>query len=154
MFSFVCPNVDCRWCKTSFKKNLKTNEPFHFPLFFVSHCLLFTSFFTVDALPCFLSAYALKVTRFNVPSEMLTTHPGQLICEFEISRGERLYSLRWYLNDIEFFRFEPRADQRVQLFPLPQLRLDVSESIKNSIISNWPLCVYPDTNEHLILLLK
>ena len=85
---------------------------------------------TVDAILCFLSIYTLKVTRFKVPPEMLTTQPGQLICEFEISRGERLYSLRWYLNETEFFRFEPRADQRVQLFPLPQLKIDVRLAIK------------------------
>lgn len=68
----------------------------------------------------------LRVTRFKVPDPLAVGQGGQLICEFEINRGERLYSLRWYLNDIEFFRFEPRAEQRVQLFPLPQLRLDVS----------------------------
>lgn len=84
---------------------------------------------------CFLALHtlddALRVTRFKVPDQLQVGQSTQLVCEFEINRGERLYSLRWYLNDIEFFRFEPRAEQRVQLFPLPQLRLDVSQLRKN-----------------------
>lgn len=48
-----------------------------------------------------------------------------LECLFDL-QGERLYSVKWYKDGEEFFRYLPRDRQRVQGFPIYGVSVDVS----------------------------
>jgi len=50
---------------------------------------------------------------------------ARLECHFDLE-GEALYSVKWYKDGNEFFRYVPRDQPPAQLFPLPGVTVDVS----------------------------
>lgn len=48
-----------------------------------------------------------------------------LSCEFELG-DNKLYSVKWYKDEFEFFRFMPDNSPPIQMFPLNGVNLDVS----------------------------
>ena len=51
-----------------------------------------------------------------------------LICDYDLG-GETLYSVKWYKDDKEFYRYMPQENKtkRTQAFKLPGVNLDVSK---------------------------
>jgi hypothetical protein len=50
---------------------------------------------------------------------------ARLECHFDLE-GEALYSVKWYKDGNEFFRYVPRDQPPAQLFSLPGVTVDVS----------------------------
>lgn len=48
-----------------------------------------------------------------------------LYCRYDLE-GDRLYSVKWYKDDEEFYRFMPRIDPEKNVFDRPGVRVDVS----------------------------
>ncbi|PSN33156.1 hypothetical protein C0J52_26073 [Blattella germanica] len=57
---------------------------------------------------------------------------ARLECHFDLE-GEALYSVKWYKDGNEFFRYVPRDHPPIQLFFLPGVSVDVS--------SGYILCI-------------
>ncbi|XP_046488303.1 uncharacterized protein [Neodiprion pinetum] len=71
---------------------------------------------------------ALELTRLDVP---LFVDPRSakvaLRCEYDLE-GAGLYSVKWYRNDFEFFRYRPGAQPPGQAFPLLEVKVDLERS--------------------------
>ena len=51
---------------------------------------------------------------------------AELSCNYDLE-GEELYSVKWYKDGNEFYRFIPgERDQKVTVFSLPGVQVDVS----------------------------
>ena len=50
-----------------------------------------------------------------------------LLCLFETGKGEQLYSLKWYRDESEFFRYTPTETDKIQVFEIPGIKIDVSQ---------------------------
>ena len=48
-----------------------------------------------------------------------------MTCEFDLG-GKGLYSIKWYKDEFEFYRYMPDNRPPVQSFPVPGINLDVS----------------------------
>ena len=48
----------------------------------------------------------LKIKQLNVPTAVEHGLPVTLVCDFDLE-GEVLYSVKWYKNLVEFYRFLP-----------------------------------------------
>ena len=48
---------------------------------------------------------AIQLTRLQLPTLVRLGNPAQLSCDFRLEPGESLYSVKWYKNSIEFFRY-------------------------------------------------
>ena len=59
--------------------------------------------FTIET---FLVASSLKIKQLNVPTAIEYGSPVTLVCSFDLE-GEVLYSVKWYKNLVEFYRFLP-----------------------------------------------
>lgn len=53
-----------------------------------------------------MSADGLRIKRLSVPESVANGSSVQLTCDFDL-QGETLYSVRWYKNYVEFYRFLP-----------------------------------------------
>lgn len=48
-----------------------------------------------------------------------------LICQYDLE-GDTLYSMKWYKGKREFFRFTPKENPSLQIFPVPGIYVEVS----------------------------
>ncbi|XP_050450195.1 uncharacterized protein LOC126850846 [Cataglyphis hispanica] len=71
---------------------------------------------------------------FKMPKEAVVGSTIDLKCEWRILGGSGLYSVKWYKDDHEFFRFLPDSSQRIQIFPRPGVKVETrSNNEKKSI---------------------
>ena len=68
----------------------------------------------------------IQITEFKVPTFVKIGDPVEMRCEFNLSKGEVIYTIKWYKEEIEFFRYEPGQMPKTKYFPVPGVNLDVS----------------------------
>ncbi|GFT29981.1 ig-like domain-containing protein [Nephila pilipes] len=67
----------------------------------------------------------LRLVSLHVPSKVIVGDVIKLTCRYDLE-GDTLYSIKWYRDDVEFFRFVPRDKPPGQFFPLQGVTVDVS----------------------------
>ena len=67
----------------------------------------------------------LKILKMEVPTHKLVGENVKLICRFEME-GDTLYSVKWYRNEQEFYRFVPNDRPKLQIFPQDGIRVEAS----------------------------
>lgn len=68
---------------------------------------------------------ALKIIDVIVPRYAELKQSVVLKCSFDVGNG-KLYSVKWYKDDHEFYRYIPENRPEKQVFRLPGIVLDVS----------------------------
>ena len=75
----------------------------------------------------FLVSLAIHITGLDVPKRALVGDQIHLHCDYD-ERGTRLYSLKWYKNSREFYRYLPGNGQpkcNPEMI-IPGIQIDVS----------------------------
>lgn len=62
----------------------------------------------------------------KVPKEAVLNGYADLRCEWRVTGGKNLYSVKWYKDDHEFFRYLPDNRESIQTFTQPGVHLEVS----------------------------
>jgi hypothetical protein len=70
----------------------------------------------------------LRLVSLKVPPTADIFQPVTLICEYDLER-RNLYSIKWYKDECEFFRYMPDYEPQSQAFPTPGITLDVSKRV-------------------------
>ncbi|CAH1117392.1 unnamed protein product [Phaedon cochleariae] len=85
--------------------------------------------FFAAVLVCFFGreALCLKAMRIRVPSVVKSGDTVTLSCEYDLEQVA-LYSVKWYRNDEEFYRFVPKESPPYRAFALPHINVDTSKS--------------------------
>ncbi|XP_076371721.1 uncharacterized protein LOC143257214 isoform X2 [Tachypleus tridentatus] len=78
------------------------------------------------------ASFSLRILSLDVPHTIPRGREAQLICSYDLE-GEKLYSVKWYRDDMEFFRFVPRDKPQQLYFPLEGIDVDFSKSTKQSV---------------------
>lgn len=99
--------------------------------FIYSQFLIF--FITFDIL--FSGANSVRMLEVRIPSHVIRENNVKLECRFDLE-GEALYSVKWYKDGNEFYRFLPGDHPPVQVFALPGVTVDVSITINLLSISS------------------
>ncbi|KAH6930551.1 hypothetical protein HPB50_014717 [Hyalomma asiaticum] len=68
---------------------------------------------------------ALRLVRIDMPSVVIRGEPLWLNCSFDLESDD-LYSVKWYKNNTEFFRYLPSEIPPGQAYDLPGVNVDVS----------------------------
>lgn len=63
--------------------------------------------------------------RLTVPIAVREGHSVTLGCDYDLE-GAALYSVKWYRENDEFYRYVPKEEPPTRVFPLPGLHVDVS----------------------------
>lgn len=61
----------------------------------------------------------------TIPEVVKAGSSVPLLCEYDLE-SVALYSIRWYKNEEEFYRYTPKESPPSQVFTLPYLKVDVS----------------------------
>lgn len=65
------------------------------------------------------------MTEVKIPNHIMRFKTAVLGCRYSLD-GESLYSVKWYKDGHEFYRYVPRDSPPAQAFPLPGVNIDVS----------------------------
>lgn len=69
-------------------------------------------------------AMTLKDVRIRVPVAVKRGDNVNLTCLYDLE-GDTLYSVKWYKGKREFFRFTPKENPSLQVFPVPGIYVEV-----------------------------
>ncbi|XP_063394012.1 uncharacterized protein LOC134679095 [Cydia fagiglandana] len=75
----------------------------------------------------------LKSLHIHVPKAVLSGTSAELMCSYELE-GAQLYSIRWYRNMMEFYRYVPKESPATKVFPVAEIKVDVAGSDANRVI--------------------
>ncbi|XP_054285924.1 uncharacterized protein LOC129002270 [Macrosteles quadrilineatus] len=82
---------------------------------------------------------SLKMVRVSVPQYTLRGDPVELLCEFDL-QGDRLYSVSWYKDHDEFYRYVPRGNPPQHTYYIDGINVDHHKSdAQKVVIRNVPL---------------
>ncbi|XP_071053933.1 uncharacterized protein [Onthophagus taurus] len=73
------------------------------------------------------NGWPLKSMRVTVPRAVRVGHSVTLECEYDLEKAP-LYSVKWYRDSQEFYRYVPKEEPPTRVFPFPGLHVDVSVS--------------------------
>ncbi|GIY59524.1 uncharacterized protein CDAR_204271 [Caerostris darwini] len=68
----------------------------------------------------------------DVPSPTTQGESVELICSYELDE-DKLYSVKWYKDDVEFYRYVPNDWPPGQFLPLQGVKVDLSKSGSQSV---------------------
>lgn len=77
-------------------------------------------------------ASGLRGLHLAIPEAVQSGETVRLACNYDL-QGAFLYSVKWYREDQEFYRYVPKEAPPTRVFPLPGLHIDVSRSLLYSI---------------------
>uniref|UniRef100_A0A1Y1K2U9 Ig-like domain-containing protein n=1 Tax=Photinus pyralis TaxID=7054 RepID=A0A1Y1K2U9_PHOPY len=76
---------------------------------------------------------SLRLVELRIPSHAVRNQSARLECHFDLD-GETLYSVKWYKDGNEFYRFVPRNMPPVQVFQLNGVTVDLHNSTENQVV--------------------
>ena len=74
------------------------------------------------------SAVGLTLKSIHVPAHVEVGDNARLTCRFDMG-SDTLYSVKWYKNDLEFYRYVPNDRPKLQVFSQKGIHVDVSNSL-------------------------
>lgn len=75
---------------------------------------------------------SVSVTELRVPSMAVLGESVTLVCNYDLD-NEELYVVKWYKDELEFYRFEPKDHNQSVYFPQPGIDIDLAKSGSNSV---------------------
>ena len=68
----------------------------------------------------------IRMVDLRVPSHVVRNNPVRLECHYDLEK-EALYSVKWYKDGKEFYRFLPGDHPPSQVFDQPGVIVDVNQ---------------------------
>lgn len=117
----------CSYFKSiQFIKNLWVWLKWASCIIFLWYELLYTLKLFVFFFAALVLTKAFRIVMLDVPSPTTLGESVELTCSYELD-DEQLYSVKWYKNEVEFYRYVPNDWPPGQFLPLPGIKVDVSK---------------------------
>lgn len=84
---------------------------------------------------------SLRLNGISVPTHVQVGGNATLICDFDME-SDSLYSVKWYKNDREFYRFVPNEYPKKQDFPAHGIHVNVSKTYCDFKLTKVPGSFY------------
>ncbi|GFQ77655.1 ig-like domain-containing protein [Trichonephila clavata] len=75
---------------------------------------------------------ALRLAKLDVSSAVIRGEPAWLNCSYTLE-GDELYSVKWYKNNVEFYRFLPTDRPPGQKYDLQGVYVDLDQSVEGYV---------------------
>ncbi|XP_042898667.1 uncharacterized protein [Parasteatoda tepidariorum] len=75
---------------------------------------------------------SLRMLSLDVPTAVMRGESIWLNCTLDLESDE-LYSVKWYKNDVEFYRYLPRDNPKGQKYDLPGVYLQLDRSVQGNV---------------------
>lgn len=74
---------------------------------------------------CVAGVACIQLMEVRIPKHIAREESARLECKYDLGQ-ESLYSVKWYKDGNEFYRYVPQDRPSVQIFTLPGVSVDVS----------------------------
>ncbi|XP_015794197.1 uncharacterized protein LOC107370745 [Tetranychus urticae] len=74
----------------------------------------------------------LKIVMLEVPSPTIAGESVELTCSYDLE-DDKLYSVKWYKDGSEFYRYVPKDWPHAQVLPMEGIKVDTSRSASSSV---------------------
>lgn len=71
--------------------------------------------------------FSLRINKLSIPKNV------ELECDY-VLENEGLYSVKWYKNNHEFYRYSPNENPAVKIFQLSGIKVNVSSLSMSFIV--------------------
>lgn len=89
-------------------------------------CKFCASSINTTSYNCIISdTWCLKLRHFSVPAVVMRGNPAWLNCSYDLEH-DKLYSIKWHKNNVEFYRYLPADTPPGQKYELAGIYLEVS----------------------------
>ncbi|KAL6431293.1 hypothetical protein ACFW04_007159 [Cataglyphis niger] len=78
---------------------------------------------------------ALRMTSLQIPEHVVLNETVRMQCNFNLDK-EQLYSVKWYKDGHEFYRFTPRDRPEVLMFPVRGVNVNRFQSNRTLVVLN------------------
>lgn len=78
---------------------------------------------------------ALRMTSLQIPEHVVLNETVHMQCNFNLDK-EQLYSVKWYKDGHEFYRYTPRDRPEVLMFPVPGVYVNRFQSNRTLVVLN------------------
>lgn len=78
------------------------------------------------------SSLGLHLKSINVPNHRVIGNSARLTCKFDMG-SDTLYSVKWYKDDQEFYRYVPNDRPKLQVFKTDGITVDKSRSTRQHV---------------------
>ena len=85
-------------------------------------CIIFDKHVT---LWLFAGCDSIRLVDVSIPPHAIYGSDTKLVCNYDLE-GDNLYSVKWYRNGHEFYRYIPTDDPSTTIFRQPGIDVDVS----------------------------
>ena len=119
--TFLCSVIFVRYLDTFLNRNVCTWK---------SNFKVFNPWYKIILFLFPGTSLALRLKDIDVPPHRVVGEKARLICKFDME-GDILYSVKWYKDDLEFYRFVPNDRPKLQVFPQEGIHVDVSTLLFN-----------------------
>jgi len=85
-------------------------------------------------------ALGIRLTEESIPSHAILNDRVELVCNYDME-GDRLYSVKWYRNGQEFYRYIPTDTPETMVFRYPGIYVDEYKSTESRIVL-WKVDLY------------
>lgn len=82
-----------------------------------------------------IGAIGLKDLKLTVPATVRLGDAVWLTCDYDL-QGKLLYTVKWYLNDAEFYRYSPKRNPPGLALAVKDIKVNVSENKGIFLISH------------------
>ncbi|CAI6376498.1 unnamed protein product [Macrosiphum euphorbiae] len=79
------------------------------------------------------NAFCLRLMKFKIAKHSIVGNSTRLECKYDL-QGEQLYTVKWYRDTQEFYRFLPRESPEIQMFKVMGVYVDQKQSTAESIV--------------------
>lgn len=95
----------------------------------IAHLHFHNFFLSLSLSPCINIDFteSLRLTEVRIPNHVIRNNTVRLECHFDMN-GESLYSVKWYKDGYEFYRYVPRDHPPAQIFEQNGVYVNVSEN--------------------------
>ncbi|KAJ8730906.1 hypothetical protein PYW08_002319 [Mythimna loreyi] len=75
---------------------------------------------------------SLRLVQLRVPSYKREGGKAMLSCQYDL-QGDTLYSVKWFKDNLEFFRYVPSNQPSLQTFRMRGVKVDIARSTGNTV---------------------
>ncbi|XP_064469317.1 uncharacterized protein LOC135383975 isoform X2 [Ornithodoros turicata] len=75
---------------------------------------------------------SIRILSLEVPQSVVVGREARLKCAYDLE-GDILYSVKWYRDDVEFFRYVPSDRPPGQFFPVDGIKVDLQRSNNGTV---------------------
>ncbi|XP_026823126.1 uncharacterized protein LOC113561104 [Rhopalosiphum maidis] len=79
------------------------------------------------------NAFCLRLTELKIEEHTLVGNSTRLECKYDL-QGEKLYTVKWYKDGNEFYRFLPGESPEIQVFDVTGVHVDEKLSTAESVV--------------------